>query len=328
MDRSIVMPNHMPAGSAAVPVTSILITQFPGRRNDPTGVPWRNCVRAAHIGLVVVMAVVITVVIAVAAGARIRSLRDALRRERHDARHDRLTGLPNRRVVEDLLRSQPGPAVVGLVDLDHFKAVNDHCGHAAGDKLLQVIAGRLAVAMAGRGQAARLAGDEFVLLWDHYPADLSAVAAALLHALGQPVSVAGERHHPAASLGLAVRTPALTGTDLLAAADAAMYTAKRNRTGVHIFAPEPTTSALSDEQGTEADADAGDQTAGAGAVADTCSRGLGEPTRDTEIRHEIRDEIRDEIGHEVCPRAPVPDNHGRRGRRATAGRAGRRRNDP
>lgn len=229
------MPHHVRAGSAADPVTAILITHVPGRRDNSAGTPSRNYALATLVGAGVVTAALT----AVAVGAWIRSLSAALHRERHDARHDRLTGLPNRRVVEDLLRSQPGPAVVGLLDLDHLKAVNDHGGHAAGDLLLQVTAARLTTGMTGRGLVARLAGDEFVLLWDHLPEDLPAEAAALLQALGQPVTIAGHRHHPAASLGLAVATPTMTGTDLLGAADAAMYTAKRDRTGIHISTHTP-----------------------------------------------------------------------------------------
>jgi diguanylate cyclase (GGDEF)-like protein len=306
------MPIHMLVGSAAGPVASILISHVPVGRDD-AGTPSptrrsRHCTLAALAGASVLTALLT----AVAAGVWVWSLTAALHRERHDARHDRLTGLPNRRVVEDLLHSQPGPAVVGLLDLDHLKAVNDHAGHAAGDQLLSVIAARLAAGMTGRGLAARLAGDEFVLLWDRLPADIPADAAGLLRALQRPVSIAGHQHHPSASLGLAVRAPALAGTDLLAAADAAMYAAKRNRTGIHISTLDP---AAAPSTGTDA------SDTGAGAAADTSSHEHGEPVLDPEITLAIH------------RREPDPDNHGRRGRRAIDHRAidrraGRRRNDP
>jgi diguanylate cyclase (GGDEF)-like protein len=156
--------------------------------------------------------------------ARVRALRRRLACERYAARHDPLTGLPNRVVVYDLL-DHTRPALVGLCDVDGLKQVNDRLGHHAGDQLLAV-ARRLAAAMAGTGTAARLRGDEFTLVWTHAPADPLAAGTALLDRLTQPATVAGHTVRPRASLGLAAAGPALTGRRLLAAADVAMYHAK------------------------------------------------------------------------------------------------------
>jgi diguanylate cyclase (GGDEF)-like protein len=238
---------HLRPGRAA----GVPISHVPDRGVDSAVAPSPSLA----VATLVIAGVVIAVLTAVAAAAWIRALRAALHRESRNARHDPLTDLPNRRVVEDLLQSQPGPAVIGLLDLDHFKAVNDHIGHSAGDQLLQVTASRLATAMADRGLAARLAGDEFALLWDHVPAHLPAEATALLRALGHPVSIVGRRHHPTASLGLAIRTPTLTGADLLGAADAAMYIAKRNGTGIHISTADPSPASASDTDSPSAETD-------------------------------------------------------------------------
>jgi PAS domain S-box-containing protein len=96
---------------------------------------------------------------------------DSLARSQFISRHDALTGLPNRTVFNEQLaaavtlnqRTQDGVAVL-LIDLDGFKAVNDAFGHAAGDALLRVIAGRLAAAVRGTDLVARIGGDEFGIL--------------------------------------------------------------------------------------------------------------------------------------------------------------------
>ncbi len=164
---------------------------------------------------------------------RVRSLRAELTRHRYDARHDPLTGLPNRRVVDDAL-DEGWPAVVGLCDVDGLKGVNDRFGHDVGDELLRVIGGRLTAAMTDRGLAARLGGDEFVLLWTdrlHDPlVDAHEIVARLMH----PVLVAGEQIQPGVSVGLAVAAPQARGRGLLSAADAAMYQAKHSDTAIQI----------------------------------------------------------------------------------------------
>jgi diguanylate cyclase (GGDEF)-like protein len=282
------MSEHPVPGSPGGPLIAILIAPPSGRRG-----PSQTAARIFPLTALVSAGVVALAVLAVATGSWIRALTAALHRERHEAQHDRLTGLPNRAVVEDRLRTRPGPAAVGLLDLDHLKALNDHRGHAAGDRLLQVTAERLATGMAESGLAARLAGDEFVLLWDQLPESLLTDAAGLLHTLGQPVDIAGGLYHPAASLGLAVRTPLLSGTDLLAAADAAMYTAKRERAGIHLFPVRQPP----------------------GHVATTGTDGLGDADDD------------DPPPRDASSSPPDKRKPGRAGRRASRRRAGRRRGD-
>ncbi|MGH8084823.1 MAG: bifunctional diguanylate cyclase/phosphodiesterase [Lysobacter sp.] len=163
----------------------------------------------------------------------------------HQARHDALTGLPNRPQLLDRLstaissartnarHSSMGEAprvfAVLFLDLDRFKLVNDSVGHSAGDDLL-IEAGRRIVATVRNGDTvARLGGDEFAILVEdidglHVAEEL---AQHILHALGQPCWVAGREVFPSASLGIALWHPRYhTGAELLRDADAAMYRAK------------------------------------------------------------------------------------------------------
>jgi diguanylate cyclase (GGDEF)-like protein len=150
------------------------------------------------------------------------------------ARRDPLTGLHTRAGwtarAEHLIRRHPTAAVV-LVDLDHFKTLNDTHGHAAGDAALIATADRLRVWCGRHGIAGRLGGDEFVAVvrdLDHADPD------ALTAALHQPLTHDGTPLPLAASVGVCrvaeLPTPLLT--DALAAADAALYAVKgRSRRG-------------------------------------------------------------------------------------------------
>ncbi|MEV7691121.1 GGDEF domain-containing protein [Streptomyces bungoensis] len=150
------------------------------------------------------------------------------------ARRDPLTGLHTRAGwtarAEHLTRRNPHAAVL-LVDLDHFKTLNDTYGHAAGDAALMEIADRLRTWCGHSGTAGRLGGDEFVaVVRDLSAADLDALSTAL----HQPLPYAGTSLPLAASVGacLVDELPAPSLTDALAAADAAMYAAKgRGRRG-------------------------------------------------------------------------------------------------
>ena len=94
---------------------------------------------------------------------------DKVRESEYLAHHDELTGLPNRRLMEQKLRDaiQRGPTSVVLIDLNGFKAVNDSFGHSAGDHLLQIVARKLASLLEPGALLARLGGDEFVIVSPH-----------------------------------------------------------------------------------------------------------------------------------------------------------------
>ncbi|MFF9409052.1 GGDEF domain-containing protein [Streptomyces anandii] len=153
------------------------------------------------------------------------------------ARRDPLTGLHTRAGwtarAEHLLNRHPA-ALVLLVDLDDFKAVNDTHGHAAGDAVLTATARRLADWCGDHGIAARLGGDEFVALVTD-PARTPGPDA-LRTALARPVPHAGGLLAVSASVGCCNRAdlPVATMTDALSAADAAMYAAKgHGRRNIH-----------------------------------------------------------------------------------------------
>jgi diguanylate cyclase (GGDEF)-like protein len=156
--------------------------------------------------------------------------------------HDSLTGLPNRaRFMECAARALGlhGPReerlAVLYIDIDHFKAINDRMGHAAGDELLVEVATRIRTLLREGGFVARLGGDELAVLLApiHTRADAAVVADRIAQAIRVPLlSALFGRIDPSASIGVAVFPD--DGQELerlLAAADAAMYRAKGRRAG-------------------------------------------------------------------------------------------------
>jgi len=165
----------------------------------------------------------------------------ALERE-HQALTDALTGLPNRksfakRTVDAI--EDDGCSALLLFDLDRFKEVNDTLGHHVGDRLLQVVAARLAEASRDGDTVARLGGDEFaVLLPGMGRTEAEEAARRLLDTLSAPLELEGLLVDVWASVGVAV-SPA-DGTDLdvlLQHADVAMYVAKESGGGVELYDP-------------------------------------------------------------------------------------------
>lgn len=162
-------------------------------------------------------------------------LRRQLTHAHHAATHDTLTGLPNRAgLAEQWPRWAPTRPTVALLDLDEFKPVNDHHGHAAGDHLLTVVAHRLDRSITG-GVVARLGGDEFAaILNTHNPVTLFRTAAATLE---RPVQLdSGATVAVTASIGL-TRSADGDLAAALARADAAMYRAKTLHLGVAVYDP-------------------------------------------------------------------------------------------
>jgi diguanylate cyclase (GGDEF)-like protein len=133
-----------------------------------------------------------------------------------------------------------GHAVVLVLDLDDFKAVNDALGHAAGDALLVAAAARLLDATRGSDTVARLGGDEFAVLLHAVAGENEAavVAERITAALARPFAVAGREVCTPASVGIAHARAGDTVDDLLRNADLAMYRAKAaGKGGVAAFAP-------------------------------------------------------------------------------------------
>jgi diguanylate cyclase (GGDEF)-like protein/PAS domain S-box-containing protein len=157
-------------------------------------------------------------------------------RLRHLSYHDTLTGLPNRTLFSDRLklaiaaaRRDKGLLALMFMDLDEFKQVNDTCGHAIGDLLLKEVADRIQDSLRESDTAARMGGDEFVVLLPAIETQLDAevVAEKIRHAVCQPIDLGGHIMSISPSIGIAVFPE--NGSEeeaLLKNADVAMYHAK------------------------------------------------------------------------------------------------------
>lgn len=153
------------------------------------------------------------------------------------ASQDPLTGLANRARLDKRLRSALTPrrgrdarADVGLLylDLDSFKPVNDTYGHAAGDEVLQEVAGRLRRLVRPQDTVARIGGDEFcVVVARTTPDQLSAMAGRVDQALREPHVIHGRRVDVGASVGWCMAVPGESPAQVLNRADQAMYDVKR-----------------------------------------------------------------------------------------------------
>ena len=162
--------------------------------------------------------------------------------------HDPLTRLANRalfveRVQEALAEDEDTPrrAAVLFLDLDNFKTVNDSMGHAAGDRLLVAVAGRIEGSLGHADIAARFGGDEFAVLLRDAADDFAVTAAAgrILDSLRSPFSIGGHEVFISASIGIAMPDGAENIDELLRNADVAMYMAKDDGKGrFAVFAQE------------------------------------------------------------------------------------------
>jgi diguanylate cyclase (GGDEF)-like protein len=163
----------------------------------------------------------------------------------HRSLHDALTGLPNRRLLVDRLqhalsRSSRAENLVAVLfcDLDRFKEINDAHGHAAGDRVLSVVASRLLALVRDADTVARVGGDEFVVVLEDLvePDDALQIAERIRNALSEDVQFEGHFLRVSASIGVTLSTGADDRVEtLLSHADDAMYRAKergRNRVAI------------------------------------------------------------------------------------------------
>lgn len=168
-------------------------------------------------------------------------------RARHLAMHDALTGLPNRRLLQDRLaqalaqaRREGWQVAVMFVDLDRFKNINDTLGHGVGDEVLRETARRLTGALRASDTVSRVGGDEFVIVLSHalVEVDIALIAAKLMAELSVPCRVGDRELRVTPSIGISVfPDDSDDAVKLLSYADAAMYHAKASgRRNVQFYA--------------------------------------------------------------------------------------------
>ena len=165
--------------------------------------------------------------------------------ERHQALHDALTNLPNRRLFRDRVHQavingkRTGvPAAVMILDLDRFKEVNDTLGHHIGDLLLQQVGTRLQSTLREGDTIARLGGDEFAILLPTVADEAAAaqVARKIVAVLEEPFVLKGWNFDIEASIGIALFPDHGQTVDaMMQRADVAMYVAKESRAGFEVY---------------------------------------------------------------------------------------------
>ncbi len=147
---------------------------------------------------------------------------------------DALTGLPNRRTIMEHLRerieyvSVGNPCAVLVLDIDHFKAINDTLGHQAGDQCLRAVGAIIARNIRGQDRAGRIGGEEFVVMMPDTNSEMARTVGERLRAAIESTGVHHANGDPVtASIGIAVASVSDTVDSLLARADRALYQAKR-----------------------------------------------------------------------------------------------------
>lgn len=176
----------------------------------------------------------------------IQQLRENESRMEYLAYHDILTQLPNRLLFQDRLskaleraRRHQRQFAVLLLDLDRFKNINDSLGHAVGDLFLQAISTRLAGVIRECDTAARIGGDEFVVVMEDFDefSNITSVANKLLKVLAEPVNIGRHELYTTASIGISIFPDDGDSVEtLIKAADAAMYRAKeKGKNNFHFY---------------------------------------------------------------------------------------------
>ncbi|MBA1381295.1 phosphodiesterase DibA [Pseudomonas brassicacearum] len=190
----------------------------------------------------------------VAVFSDISAIKDSEHELAHLAHHDPLTGLPNRLLFSDRTEQAVASAQLHkrgcallLLDLDHFKNINDSLGHSVGDELLKGVAKRFLDLFAPGITLARLGGDEFAVLVENcsQPGQAAALARRILDALKEPLQLGEQSLFVNASIGISLFPgDALSAGQLLRNADSALFKAKSSgRDGYALYTEELTAHA-------------------------------------------------------------------------------------
>ena len=180
--------------------------------------------------------------------------REQLKAMEYQALHDALTGLPNRVLLSDRLsqavrnaQRENHPLALLIIDLDHFKEINDTLGHHNGDIILKLAAERMGTVLRSSDTVARLGGDEFaVLLPGTDQRDAENIAEKLRAMLELPCELEGHTFYVGASVGIAMYPEhGLDDVILMQHADVAMYVAKRVKSGHAVYQEAEDSSSLS-----------------------------------------------------------------------------------
>jgi diguanylate cyclase (GGDEF)-like protein len=221
---------------------------FVGDDSIPAGFLTWTTRRPGHILLIIILPLVILGILATAQlaksmFARLKRASDTLA---YEAKHDALSGLPNRvsmvHHIESVLhrsRAKDGSqrAVAAYIDIDRFKDINDTLGHEAGDQLIRAVGQRLQARLRPEDFLSRFGGDEFAIL--SLPVGLEGAhvfADRIAQAFASPFSIGGQKIRVTASVGLAVAPDnGLTAEELMRHADIALYEAKSQGRDCAVF---------------------------------------------------------------------------------------------
>jgi len=234
--------------SVWLPYTPLMIAlivataQLPGAMSSGPVLP---------IGLLLVITVLARQLLAVSENRRL------LARVADRAMHDPLTGLANRvlfqgRLTHAMENSHAGQSMgVLILDLNHFKMVNDTLGHSAGDELLRAVAGRICDGTRAGGIVARLGGDEFAVLIHGSAERIGRIANRIVESFDTPFVIDGHELliRPSAGLSISDATGAQSSDELVNQADKAMYAGKRSgAVGVHAFTADTEVTEIFDQE--------------------------------------------------------------------------------
>jgi diguanylate cyclase (GGDEF)-like protein len=174
-------------------------------------------------------------------------LEEANRKIAELAYRDPLTGLANRRTLEETLAREIErgnrlgvPLAAIMMDIDHFKSINDRYGHAMGDRVLQSVAGQVSRHARPYDIVARYGGEEFLIIMPGCTLEQGLSAAERFRRLIWEMRVEGLNERVSASFGVAVLFPGQSSNDWIHRTDQAMYRAKQNgRNRVEYDLPDP-----------------------------------------------------------------------------------------